>query len=162
MDAVDMMLAEEGTTFEDVAREHSEDASTAPDGGYLGIIDAYTTSLDPAFTEAALSLKEDEVSDWVYSENFGWFRIKNAGSTPERFSEPENEPTEGAEPGSPFDSLIGTFDKEIFDRAIIATAEKYGVEFENDELKARVYKQFGVTGDVEITDVTDAESGKGE
>ena len=154
MDAVDAMLAKDGVTFEDVAKEYSEDESTASNGGYLGIIDKNTTGLDDAFLKAALSLQEGEISDWVYSENFGWFRIMNSGSTPEKFTEPETDATEGQGQVSPFESLLTSFDPGIYNRAIIAKAEEYGITFANDELKTRVYTQFG------ITDGIDSEAGK--
>lgn len=81
MDAVDAAF-DEGKTFAEVAETYSEDSSTASDGGYLGIVDANTTSLDSAFLEGCLSLEEGETSDWVYSSNFGYFKIYCNASTP--------------------------------------------------------------------------------
>ena len=71
MKAVDDALA--SGTFADAAIAHSEDDSSAPDGGNLGIIDKNASSLDAAFLEASLALKEGETSDWIRSENFGYF-----------------------------------------------------------------------------------------
>ena len=62
-------------TFADFAKKYSEDSSTASEGGSLGYVDA-NSSLVKAFLDAALQLEEGQVSDWVYSEEYGYFLIK--------------------------------------------------------------------------------------
>ena len=62
-----------GESFEDVAKEHSEDPGSASAGGALGFIEHGI--MDPAFEEAAFALAPDEVSEPVRS-NFGWHLIK--------------------------------------------------------------------------------------
>ena len=62
-----------GESFEDVAKEHSDDPGSASAGGALGFIDR--GMMDPAFEEAAFALAPDEVSDPVRS-NFGWHLVK--------------------------------------------------------------------------------------
>ena len=64
-----------GESFEDVAKEHSDDPGSASAGGALGFIDR--GMMDPAFEEAAFALAPDEVSDPVRS-NFGWHLVKVA------------------------------------------------------------------------------------
>ena len=62
-----------GESFEDVAKEHSDDPGSASTGGALGFIEHGI--MDPAFEEAAFALAPDEVSEPVRS-NFGWHLIK--------------------------------------------------------------------------------------
>lgn len=156
MAAVDAMF-EEGKEFEEVATTLSEDPSTAANGGYLGIIDKNTTDLDDAFTEAALALEDGAVSDWVFSENFGYFRIKNTGSTAAAFAEPEKTATEDeSTPASPFQSLCDTWDAGVYDKMLWEKAEEYGVTFKDDATKNRIYRLLG------LSDETVEESGEGE
>ena len=62
-----------GESFEDLAREHSDDPGSAPGGGALGFIERGI--MDPAFEETAFALPSDQVSDPVRS-SFGWHLIK--------------------------------------------------------------------------------------
>ena len=62
-----------GESFEDLAREHSDDPGSAAGGGALGFIERGI--MDPAFEEAAFALAPDHVSDPVQS-SFGWHLIK--------------------------------------------------------------------------------------
>ena len=62
-----------GESFEDVAKEHSDDPGSASAGGALGFIEHGI--MDPAFEEAAFALAPDELSEPVRS-NFGWHLIK--------------------------------------------------------------------------------------
>ena len=62
-----------GESFEDLAREHSDDPGSAAGGGALGFIERGI--MDPAFEEAAFALAPDHVSDPVRS-SFGWHLIK--------------------------------------------------------------------------------------
>ena len=62
-----------GESFEDLARESSDDPGSAPGGGALGSIERGI--MDPAFEEVAFALPPDQVSDPVRS-SFGWHLIK--------------------------------------------------------------------------------------
>ena len=64
--------AKDGKNFAALARSHSDDAASAPQGGELG----YFTrgSMVPAFEEAAFALKPGEVSE-VVETNFGYHLI---------------------------------------------------------------------------------------
>ena len=62
-----------GESFEDLARETSDDPGSAAGGGALGFIERGI--MDPAFEEAAFALAPDDVSDPVRS-SFGWHLIK--------------------------------------------------------------------------------------
>ncbi len=62
-----------GASFEDIAREHSEDPGSARQGGRLGSISRGV--MDPAFEDAVFKLVLDEVSDPVRSA-FGLHLIR--------------------------------------------------------------------------------------
>ena len=62
-----------GESFEDLAREASDDPGSADKGGALGFIERGI--MDPAFEEAAFALAPDDVSDPVRS-SFGWHLVK--------------------------------------------------------------------------------------
>ncbi|MBR0137849.1 MAG: peptidylprolyl isomerase, partial [Erysipelotrichaceae bacterium] len=62
-------------TFADFAKKYSEDSSTASTGGVLGYVDK-DSSLVTDFLNAALALEEGQISDWVYSSDYGYFLIK--------------------------------------------------------------------------------------
>ena len=61
--------------FGDFAAAYSQDGNAA-NKGVFGYIDTKTTNIDETFLNTALSLKDGEVSEWVYSEQFGYFLIK--------------------------------------------------------------------------------------
>lgn len=141
MDAADKALSE--GTFEDAAKEHSEDATSAPSGGVLGTLDANTTTLDQAFLDASLALKEGEVSDWVYSSNFGYFKIKCNASTheglvkayKEQNSLPEETEVTDAEV---YAGLLGTYDTTLTDKVMFEKAEELGLTFADEETEKAV------------------------
>ncbi|MBQ9328307.1 MAG: peptidylprolyl isomerase [Solobacterium sp.] len=148
MDAVDEALAS-GKTFEEAAAEFSEDASTASNGGVLGTLDANTTTLDSAFQQASLSLKEGEISDWVYSENFGYFLIQCNASTPEgleAFYRAQNGLTEDIEISKAgiYDSLLSSYDTTLVNQAIWDTAEELGISFTDPDTEAAVKQYLGL------------------
>lgn len=148
MDAVDKML-EEGSTFAETASEYSEDTSTSANGGVLGVIDVNTSTLDTTFQETALSLEEGEVSDWVKSDEFGYFKIMCNAATPETLESSENIE-------DPYESLVTTYDTTLLNSAIWEKAQTLGVDFKgNTDLENEVRAALGVE-DVEST--TDTES----
>ena len=154
MQAVDDMLAS-GATFADTAAAYSEDSSTAENGGVLGILDVNTTGLDEAFLEAALSLKEGEVSEWVYSSQFGYFRLSCDAATRETLeAATQNEETvsdEGvtevtvSEETDPYEELVTGYDTTLTNKALWAKAEELGLDFfGNEEIEAAMKKYYGV------------------
>ena len=61
--------------FAEFAKNFSEDGN-ASNGGSFGYIDANTKGIDEVFLNKALELNEGEVSDWTFSETFGYYLIK--------------------------------------------------------------------------------------
>lgn len=140
--AVDDAFAN-GDEFATVAQNFSEDASTAESGGVLGIIDANTTTLDEAFLNAALALKEGETSDWVYSEQFGYFRIRCDAATQETL-ELLNPDTD------PYMDLVQNYDSQLGNTALWKKAEEIGFDFKGDaELEKTIRNAFGMNEDKE-------------
>ncbi|MBR2825690.1 MAG: peptidylprolyl isomerase, partial [Solobacterium sp.] len=132
MEAVDEAF-ENGDDFATVATNFSEDQSSAPNGGILGIIDKNVKNLDDAFLEASLSLKEGEVSDWIKSDNFGYFKIKNNASTLESLNTfYEENPTDSSLTyGSPLVELFNSYDTSLPNVALFEKAEELGVDFKD-------------------------------
>ena len=148
MDAVDAAFAE-GKSFADVAKEFSEDASTASSGGVLGTVDTNTTTLDASFLDGALALKEGEISDWIYSSNFGYFRIMNNASTPESllkvFREQNSIPEETEVSSSDlYSSLLSSYDTTLADRALWEKGQELGLTFEDAEQEAKMKSMLGI------------------
>ncbi len=137
MDAVDKMLAD-GSSFADTAAEYSEDTSTSANGGVLGVIDVNTSTLDKTFQETALSLSEGEVSDWVKSDEFGYFKIMCNAATPETLESSENI-------ADPYVSLVTTYDTTLLNSAIWEKAQTLGIDFKgNTDLENEVRAALGV------------------
>ncbi len=152
MDAVDEMLAG-GASFAETATAFSEDDTTAAKGGVLGSIDKNTTSLDAAFQEAALALNEGETSDWVYSEQFGYFRIYCNASTPETFTKVyyEQNKVEGieteydAESLAAYEDLLNTYDSTLMQKAIWVKGQELGVTFTDETVADSLKNYMAVT-----------------
>ena len=141
MNNVDKAIAD-GTDFAEIAKEYSDDPSSAPNGGVLGLVDKNTSNLDPDFLKAALSLDEGQVSDWVHSTNFGWFRIKNNASTPESIEAfAKDHAVEGQTPVSPYLQIMDSY----VNKALYTKAEELGIDFHgNSELEEQIKKAFGM------------------
>lgn len=147
MDAVDAAL-KDGEDFASVAEEYSEDSSTASNGGNLGVIDKNTTSLDSTFLNTSLALNEGEVSDWVRSDSFGYFKIMCTASTASTL---ENNNTDT----DPYLSLVQNYDTTLENTAIWDKAEELGIDFKgNDTIEKAIKTAFNVQDDED----TDAEA----
>lgn len=138
MDAVDAML-KDGSSFADAAIEYSEDSSTASTGGDLGVIDKNSSALDTNFLEASLALNEGEVSSWVRSDSFGYFKIMVTAATPETLEKNNS----GSDP---YVALVQNYDTTLENTAIWAKAEELGIDFNgNEEAETVIKKYFNVT-----------------
>lgn len=159
MDQVDAEIAA-GKPFAVAAAHYSADTSTASKGGVLGTIDKNTTNLDEDFLNAALLLNEGEISDWVYSENFGFFKLYCNASTPETlekvvqqqaldtangvdYSAPQASASASASPettvdpetveSDPYEDLVSKWDTTLANVAIWEKAESMNINFANKE-----------------------------
>ena len=137
MKAVDDLLAS-GGTFADAAAQFSEDTSTASGGGRLGIVDRNASSLDSSFLEGALALKEGEISDWIRSDLFGYFKITCTASTPETL-EANNADSD------PYLELINSYDSTLQGKATWTKIQDLGIDFHGDaDLEKAVKDAMGV------------------
>lgn len=144
MKAVDDELASNGNDFAATATKYSEDTTSAPSGGELGTIDKNTSNLDANFLNAALSLSEGEISDWVKSNQFGYFKIKVNAATEETLS---NLPTD------PYLSLVSSYDTTLTNTALWAKANELGLDFgENVELAEKLKNFMGIQEDSSMTE----------
>ena len=145
MDAVDEAI-KNGTSFPDLAKEFSEDPSTSEEGGVLGTVDVNTSTLDKAFLDAALKLKEGETSDWVYSSNFGYFRIHcNAASEESLINayKEQNDIVEGMEVtlSEVYESLLDSYDTSLAGKALYEKGQELGITFTDPDMEAKL-KQY--------------------
>jgi foldase protein PrsA len=142
MKTVDDALSS-GTDFASVASSHSEDTSTATNGGDLGVIDKNTTSLDASFLSAALKLKEGETSGWVKSSSFGYFKIYCTASTPETLAANNTS-------SDPYVTLVQQYDTTLENVAIWEKAQSLGIDFHgNDDIEKTIKSGLSVTDDTE-------------
>lgn len=176
MQAVDDELAS-GATFEQTAGDHSEDSSTASDGGYLGVIDKNTSSLDSTFLSAALELGDGETSGWIKSDSYGYFKIKCNASTqdtldalastntpeatvlPSASADATATPEASAEasaaatytttyPDDPYNELVSSYDTTLTNKALWAKAQELGIDFKgNDDIKSKLLSYMGIEDD---------------
>jgi len=145
LDAVDAAF-KAGKEFSEVAKEFSEDPSTSEKGGVLGTVDANTTTLDKAFLEAALKLKEGETSDWVYSSSFGYFRIHCNATSPETLKQAyidQNNVLEGTEVtmSEVYSSLLSSYDTTLANKALWEKGQELGITF-TDEANLEKLKKY--------------------
>ena len=142
MDAVDASL-KDGTSFADTATKYSEDSSTSTSGGVLGIIDKNASNIDANFLKTALALKEGEVSDWIKSDSFGYFKIKCDACTPETLESSEAI-------SNPYETLVSKYDTTLQKPAIWEKANSLGIDFKgNDNLEKEIKAYFGVEDSTE-------------
>lgn len=168
MDGVDADIAA-GKSFAVVAATYSADTSTASKGGVLGTIDKNTSNLDSDFLNAALLLNEGEISDWVYSENFGFFKLYCNASTPETLEKVAKEqaldtangvdygkqdasatasPSATVDPetveADPYADLISRWDTTLTNLAIWEKAESLHIDFASKEQRAALRSYMGL------------------
>ncbi len=147
MDEADKTLASK--TFAEAAEAHSEDPSTAPNGGVLGTVDANTTTLDKAFLEASLALKEGETSDWVYSETFGYFKIHCNASTHDglvKAYKEQNSLTDEVEvtDSEVYASLLDSYDTTLSTKVVWEKAKELGLTFTDPEMEKKIKTYIGL------------------
>jgi parvulin-like peptidyl-prolyl isomerase len=121
-----------GMSFEDAAKEYSEDSQTNQDNGLLGYMDK-DTSYQTNFLNAALALEEGQTSAWI-TTSFGYHLIKMMPS--------------GLDDLTDYDefyyALLGS-NTGMSNKILWANALKLNIDFGgNAELEAAIKKYMGV------------------
>lgn len=130
--AVEDALAS-GKDFAEVAKEYSDDGSAA-NGGSLGFMDK-NTSFVTEFLDAAIALKENEVSDWVKTQ-YGYHIIKCDATGYDKLSAADD-----------FIANILNSNISFKTKAIWAKAEELGLDFKgNSELESALKEYMMLEG----------------
>lgn len=121
MDEIDAKL-KANENFADVAAKYTEDTTAVANKGRLGIIDKNTSNLDSSFLETSLALNEAEVSKWIYSKNFGFFKIKADATKADSLASlnPKSDP---------YLQLVSSYDNTLNNKAIWEKANTLGIDF---------------------------------
>ena len=114
------------------AEKFSEDGN-ASNGGKFGYLDAETTGIDKTFLDTSLALEEGQVSEWVKSDEFGYFLIKCDSTKVDDFKEETD-----------FISAILSENEGLNNKILWETAQKLNVKFGSDEIEAIVKKNLKV------------------
>ena len=86
--------------------------------------------------EASLALKEGEVSKWVRSSNFGYFRIIANATTQAKLEEVAGD--------NPYLTLVQNYDTTLSNQALWAKAKELGIDFKgNTELENFHQESYG-------------------
>ena len=124
-------LQSEDSDFEYTAYLYSDDGSNQY-GGYVGIVkEENKDSFDPFFADAALALKDGEISD-VVTSRYGYHIIYNAGSSNEALLEDSNF----------ISDLKGNYPSLIVE-SIIKKGEDQGFEIVDENFKAQIEAEIG-------------------
>lgn len=127
-----------GKSFEDVAKEFSDDTS-AEDGGYLGYMDTDTSYVE-SFKNAAFALEAGKVSEWVKESNTnynGWHLIKVNETDKDAMLKDEKLK----------DSLyqaIANGNADIASKYLWNAAKDLDITYADDEMKQKIMDTLGV------------------
>lgn len=122
-----------GKSFREVATEFSDDTGSKENGGNVGYTDTDSQWV-AEFKTAALSLKKDEVSDWVKvtSSNYsGWHKIKVVETDKAALEKDEN-----VKDG--LYNAILTNNPDLAPKILMEKAETLKVEYANDDVKNKI------------------------
>lgn len=131
-----------GTSFADVAKENSDDSSASV-GGLIGYSDS-DSQLVEEFKEKALSLKKDEVSDWVKvaSTNYqGWHKILVLETDKDAIIkyEDENDTVKNQ-----IYSTIMNANENLDKKIIWEKSKELEVTYANDEIKKQLMEYMSI------------------
>ncbi|MBE6115909.1 MAG: hypothetical protein E7187_03680 [Erysipelotrichaceae bacterium] len=118
--------------FADFAKKYSEDGN-ASTGGVFGYLDTKTSGIDEVFLNTALALEEGQVSEWTFSETFGYYLIKVDSV---KFDDIKNE--------TAFANSIMSSQQGLSSKILWETANELGVTFGSDEIKNIIMKSLNV------------------
>ncbi len=116
----DVLNALKTESFEDVAKQYSDDTGSGEQGGYIGCVTSATTNYVAEFKNAAMELAEGQVSEPVLSQ-YGYHIIKNVGNNLEDLVK-----------DSEFLTEYESFDQNISVKAIIEKANELGYEIKDE------------------------------
>lgn len=128
--AVDLIKQlDEGASFEDLAKNNSEDTATATDGGDLGYV-TWTDNMDENFIDAAKNLEVGKYTETPVKSSYGYHIIlKEEQKDKESLDSIKDTITERvAEDNLADDSTLST-------KALKALRENYGIHIEDDRLE---------------------------
>lgn len=138
IDAVNKAL-EEGKDFAEVAKEYSDDTSSAENGGSLGLMDS-DTSYVKSFMDAALKLSSNETSEWVKESNDnykGWHLIKTGDTTKEELKNNKDiKDTLYTNIANNTSNIVATFMWEA--------AQSLDIKYDDDSIKQSIMDTLGI------------------
>ncbi len=143
-----LKMAREGKDFATLAKEYSE-GSTRETGGLLG--EFKKGDMVKAFSDAAFSLKEGEISEPVRTQ-YGWHLIKvekihKASELPLKdvSDKIRKELTEQQEKGFAYDAVEDAFDKALSDEDLEKTAAGLGMELQTTDYFTAAGPESGIS-----------------
>ena len=116
--------------FADFAKKYSTD-SGAQSGGLFGYLDKNTSGIDQTFLDTAFATKVGEVSDWTYSEKFGYYLIYVESTDVKDFKDE-----------SGLHDTLMTINENLANEILWAKAQELNVKFADDEIKDIIMKNL--------------------
>ena len=125
---------DDGTSFEEVAKEYSEDYATATDGGLIGTFnkDDMTEKYNKEFEQAAMNLKVGKYTEKVIESSYGYHIIYK--------NDQKDKPDLATVKQMIIEKLVDEekeADDKIEYKAMIELREKYGLKFNDDDIKSQ-------------------------
>ena len=125
---------ESGKSFTEIAKEYSDDTATTSDGGKIGTFtkDEMTKKFNQEFEDAAMSLKVGEYTKKAVKSSYGYHIIyKDAEKEKPTYEEAKENVV-----NTLVDEKIKEDTKAEY-KALIELREKYGLTFNDDEIKSQ-------------------------
>jgi len=119
-------------TFGDFAKNYTEDSNASNNGKY-GYIDSETDGIDEVFLATSLALEPGQVSEWVFSEKFGWFLIKCDSKELTEFKEDSN-----------FVSRVLEHYENLTNEILWAKANELGIEIKDEAVREFILGELNV------------------
>ena len=128
----------DGESFDDLAKEYSDDSANKDNGGSLGTV-KFNDNYDSSFMEAAKELKTNTYSDEPVKSQYGYHIIFKVSQQ------------EKKDLNSVKDDIISVISEEKINnetnfstKALLNLREKYGIKITDSELKDSYNERFGL------------------
>ena len=128
----------DGESFDDLAKEYSDDSANKDNGGSLGTV-KFNDNYDTSFMEAAKELKTNTYSDEPVKSQYGYHIIF-------KVSQQEKKDLDSVK-----DDIISVISEEKINnetnfstKALLNLREKYGIKITDSELKDSYNERFGL------------------